>query len=167
MVTNAGNSAQPPAVLFSAGLDSAVLLAGALTGGSAHPLYLRAGLAWETQELEIASRLLQAPAFRDASPLATLTVDMRDVYPASHWAVRGEAPGFDTPDEDVYLEGRNIVLLAKASVYMAREKIETILIGPLAGNPFPDASAQFFDNMERALSIGLASPIRIEAPFSN
>ena len=52
--------------------------------------------------------------------MATLTVDMRDVYPASHWAVRGEAPGFDTPDEDVYLDGRNIVLLAKASVFMAR-----------------------------------------------
>src|SRR6187399_3328283 len=107
MVTNGGNGTQPPAVLFSAGLDSAVLLAAALTGGPAHPVYIRTGLAWEEQELEAARRLLAAPLYRNAAAMATLTVDMRDVYPASHWAVRGDAPGFDTPDEDVYLDGRN------------------------------------------------------------
>ena len=42
----------------------------------------------------------------------TLQYDMRDVYPGAHWAIRGEAPAFDTPDEDVYLEGRNIVRVA-------------------------------------------------------
>ncbi len=91
---------------------------------------------------------------------------MRDVYPPSHWAVRGEAPASDTPDEDVYLEGRNVVLLSKAAVYMARAGISRVLIGPLAGNPFPDATAAFFDAMARALSIGLAAPIAIEAPFA-
>ena len=44
-----------------------------------------------------------------------LTVDMTDVYPPTHWAIRGEAPAFDTPDSDVYLEGRNVILLSKAS----------------------------------------------------
>ena len=60
-------------------------------------------------------------------PLATLNVDMRDVYPPTHWAIRGEAPAFDTPDEDVYLEGRNIVLLSKAAVFMARTRIDRVL----------------------------------------
>ena len=99
-------------------------------------------------------------------PLVTLTVDMRDVYPATHWAVRGEPPGYDTPDEDVYLEGRNIVLLSKASVFMARAGIPRVLIGPLAGNPFPDATPEFFNSMGRALSIGLDAPISVEAPFA-
>ena len=40
-------------------------------------------------------------------------MDMRDVYPATHWAIRGVRPGYDTPDEDVYIQGRNIVLLAE------------------------------------------------------
>ena len=40
------------------------------------------------------------------------------------------------------------------------------MIGPLAGNPFPDASATFFEAIGRALSIGLASPIAIDAPFA-
>ena len=96
----------------------------------------------------------------------TLTVDMRDVYPSEHWAVRGEAPGFDTPDEDVYIDGRNLVLLAKASVYMARAGLTRVLLGPLAGNPFPDATPLFFDTMGRALSIGLDATISIDAPFA-
>jgi len=166
MVTNGGNRAQPPAVLFSAGLDSAVLLAAALADGPAHPVYVRAGLAWEGQEIEAAQRLLSTPLYRSAAAMATLTVDMRDVYPASHWAVRGEAPGFDTPDEDVYLDGRNIVLLAKASVFMARHRLSRVMLGPLAGNPFPDATPRFFETMAQALSLGLAWQVSIETPLA-
>lgn len=168
MVTNAEKPAQPAAVLFSCGLDSAVLLAHALQESPAQPVYVSAGLAWERHELNACERLLDAPPFAGrVLPLVRLTVDMRDVYPPTHWAVRGEAPAFDTPDEDVYLEGRNVVLLAKASVYMARAGIERVVIGPLAGNPFPDATAEFFDTMSIALSIGLAATIRVEAPFSS
>ena len=167
MVAKGDLQAQPTAVLFSAGLDSAVLVAEAAQRASVQPLYISVGLAWEREELTMAARLLAAPAFRNrVRPLVQLRFDMRDVYPPSHWAIRGVAPSYHTPDEDVYLEGRNIVLLAKASVYMAREKIETILIGPLAGNPFPDATAEFFDGLARALSTGLAAPITIAAPFS-
>jgi 7-cyano-7-deazaguanine synthase len=167
IVPNGGNAAQASAVLFSAGLDSAVLLAQAAAAGSAQPIYVRAGLAWEGEELAAAARLLEtAPYAVNVRPLVSLAVDMRDVYPPTHWAVRGEAPAFDTPDEEVYIEGRNVVLLSKAAVYMARAKIGRVLIGPLAGNPFPDATARFFDAMARALSIGLDAPIRIEAPFA-
>ncbi len=157
------------AVLFSAGLDSAVLLAEAARRDveAVQPIYVSAGLAWEAQELAAAKRLLASGAYGPrVLPLVSLSVDMRDVYPPGHWAVRGEAPASDTPDEDVYLEGRNVVLLSKAAVYMARAGISRVLIGPLAGNPFPDATAEFFDAMARALSIGLAAPIAIEAPFA-
>ena len=159
---------EPVAVLFSGGLDSAVLLAMAAGRGPAQPIYVRAGLAWEAAELAIAGQLFRAGARRGrVLPLVTLGVDMRDVYPASHWAIRGEAPGFDTPDEDVYIDGRNIVLLSKASVFMARAGITRVLMGTLAGNPFPDASRAFFDAMQSALSTGLGAPIEIEAPLSS
>lgn len=91
---------------------------------------------------------------------------MRDVYPATHWAVRGEAPAFDTPDTDVYLEGRNVILLSKAAVYMARIGSPRVMLGTLSHNPFPDASPEFFDAIQRALSVGLAHPITIERPFA-
>ena len=156
-----------PAVLFSSGLDSAVLLADAAARfGRAQPVYVRAGLAWEFDEQAAAERFLTALPSRFAlQPLRTLSVDMRDVYPPMHWAVRGEAPGFDTPDEDVYLEGRNIVLLSKAAVFAARNGFDRILIGPLAGNPFPDATPAFFEAMSRAVSLGLETQIQVDAPF--
>ena len=156
-----------PVVLFSSGLDSAVLLVDAAARfGGAQPIYVRAGLAWEGDEQAVAQRFLAAlPARLAPGPLRTMSVDMRDVYPPSHWAVRGDAPGFDTSDEDVYLEGRNIVLLSKAAVFAARSGRDRILIGPLAGNPFPDATPHFFEAMSRAVSLGLGTDIRVEAPF--
>ena len=159
------------AVLFSAGLDSAVLLAHAAhedPAGRVQPIYVSAGLGWEGEERSMAERLLASAPFVSSNvlPLVCLTVDMRDTYPASHWAVRGEPPAYDTPDEDVYIDGRNIVLLSKAAVFMARSGISRVMLGPLAGNPFPDATREFFDAMSRALSLGLASPIQIEAPFT-
>jgi 7-cyano-7-deazaguanine synthase len=131
------------------------------------PLYVSVGLAWEAEERAMLERLLRTDPFRGTRPIASLHFDMRDVYPPTHWAIRGEPPGFDTPDEDVYLEGRNLVLLTKAGVFMARAKLTRVFIGPLAGNPFPDATAEFFDAMARALSLGLGTTISIAAPYAS
>ena len=161
---------QGAAVLCSGGLDSAVLLADVARREAASrvlPIYVSVGLAWEPEEIAMIDRLLGTPPFRGVLPIATLRFDMRDVYPPTHWAIRGEPPGFDTPDEDVYLEGRNIVLLTKAAVFMARARLTRLYIGPLAGNPFPDATPEFFATMARALSLGLAAAIEIAAPFAD
>jgi 7-cyano-7-deazaguanine synthase len=155
-------------VLLSGGLDSAVLVADELTRADVvWPVHVRAGLAWEAAEARAIERLLGEPPFAGrARPVTTITVDMRDVYPSTHWAVVGDAPAYDKPDEDVYLEGRNIILIAKAAVLAARLNAPRIVIGPLAGNPFPDATPDFFNAMARAMSLGLAHPIDIAAPFS-
>ena len=47
-------------VLLSAGLDSAVLAAAESRTHRIHPIYVRAGLAWETAELAALERLLAA-----------------------------------------------------------------------------------------------------------
>lgn len=152
------------AVLCSGGLDSVVLLAWAAQHAAAQPIYVRAGLAWEEQEIETLRHVIQ-PSGR-IRPLAVLDFDVRDLYPPTHWALRGTPPAYDTPDEDVYLPGRNILLLSKAAVYAASRGIARILLGPLAGNPFPDATAAFFRAMSRALGLGLARPLAVEAPFA-
>jgi 7-cyano-7-deazaguanine synthase len=90
---------------------------------------------------------------------------MRDVYPPTHWAIRGVPPAYDTPDEDVYLSGRNLALLAKAGVIAARHGAHRIALGPLAGNPFPDARPAFFSAMATAISLALDHAIEIAAPF--
>ena len=113
------------------------------------------------------ARLLARPPFAGrVDELASLSFDMRDVFPPSHWAVRGEPPAFDTPDEDVYIHGRNVILASKAAVYLSRERIPRLLIGTLAGNPFPDATPAFLEAISRALSLGLDAPFVLDAPFA-
>lgn len=155
-------------VLFSGGLDSAVLLALALRDdGPVQPIHVRSGLAWEGAEARAIARLLAvAPFAGRTAPLVTLAVDLTDVYPASHWAITGEPPAFDTPDEDVYLSGRNIALISKAAVLCASRGLTSLALGPLSGNPFPDATPEFFDAMARAMSLGLAHPLEIRTPLA-
>ena len=158
-------------MLLSGGLDSAVLAAQEAQSHSVHPVYVAGGLAWEASEQRIIADLLSRPPFTSAPhrvlPLARLEFTMRDVYPAAHWALEGTPPAYDTPDEDVYLHGRNVALLSKAAVYAAIRRISRIAIAPLAGNPFPDATPQFFSALNRAFSLGLASPIEVIAPFAH
>jgi 7-cyano-7-deazaguanine synthase len=165
------------AVLLSGGLDSAVLVADEASSGEVQPVYVSVGLAWEAAERAIVERLLETPPFRPTAPaqpgrprgvrpLVALSVDMRDVYAASHWAMEGRPPGYHTPDEDVYLPGRNIVLFGKAGVFCATAKIERLVIGSLAHNPFPDATPEFRAAMAHALTLGLAHSLQIEAPYA-
>ena len=165
------------AVLISGGLDSAVLLAEEAArpgpGGPGdnifvQPIYVSVGLAWEAAEQAALRELLATePLGSRARPLVSLSVDMRDVYEAGHWAINGKPPHYDTPDEDVYLPGRNVILLGKAAVYCAAARIERLVLGTLAHNPFPDATPAFRSAMAKALSLGLAHPLTIDAPYAD
>ncbi len=160
------------AVLLSGGLDSAVLLVDeasrADAGETVQPIYIGAGLAWETAERAIVSRFLEQQPLRPrVRPLASLSVDMRDVYAATHWSVTGNAPAYHTPDEDVYLPGRNIILLAKAGVFCAAAGLDRVVIGTLDHNPFPDATPAFRSSIAQTLSLGLAHPLDVDAPFAS
>jgi 7-cyano-7-deazaguanine synthase len=154
------------AVLLSAGLDSAVLAAAEARAGAVHAIYVSCGLAWEEQELEALEQILAATPFAAVKTLARLTFPARDLYPPTHWALRGEPPAFDTPDEDVYLTGRNIMLVSKGAIYCAQNGVRRLVLATLAGNPFPDATPQFFGSISRALSLGLNQSIEIATPFS-
>jgi 7-cyano-7-deazaguanine synthase len=158
----------PSVVLLSGGLDSAVLAAQEAQTRVVHPVYVAAGLAWEDGEQRILEQLLSRPPFTGRiAPLTTLQLTMRDVYAPAHWAIQGTPPAYDTPDTDVYLHGRNVTLLAKAAVYAATRNISRLTVAPLAGNPFPDATAEFFAAFSNALSLGLDAPITISAPFAH
>ena len=155
-------------VLLSGGLDSAVLVADEAARDEVQPIYVSVGLAWEAGERAIVARFLGAlPRGARVRPLVSLTVDMRDVYDASHWAITGRPPEYHTPDEDVYLPGRNVILLGKAGVYCASARIGRLVLGTLGHNPFPDATPAFRDAMARALSLGLAHALQIDAPYAS
>ncbi len=175
-------------VLISGGVDSCVLLC--LMAGrfqQVYPLYVRCGLRWEDAELYWLRKFLAAVSNKKAGsfrgpgiihPLTVLSLPVFDVY-GSHWSLpgtsRGKAeigkrrlkkvPGRQSPDQDVYLPGRNLLLLAKAGVFCSRHQIQDIAMGQLRGNPFPDATPQFLRYAEKAISSSMKIKIRIHAPF--
>ena len=162
------------AVLCSGGLDSAVLLASELRAAivaasdaaDVRPVYVHSGFAWETEERRLAERLIAAPRFAGrVAPLAALDCPVTDTYRPGHWALAGTPPGYATADEEVYLVGRNVLLLAKVATWCAVNGIGRIALGPLAGNPFPDATPEFLTAMQRALSLGLDHELRLVTPF--
>jgi 7-cyano-7-deazaguanine synthase len=98
-------------------------------------------------------------------PLTVLSAPITEVY-GNHWSVSGTGvPGADAPDEKVFLPGRNILLIGLAAIWCSTHGVSRIVIGSLAGNPFPDATPEFFASFARTLSLGLRHEIQVEAPW--
>jgi len=155
------------AVLWSGGLDSTVLLADELSAGrTVQPIHVRCGLAWEPAEARTMARLLALPPLAGRSaPVLTVEVNARHIYPADHWAVAGHPPAFNSPDKDVYLEDRNRLLISHAAVLCKQLGITRLLLAPLAGNPFPDATPEFFAEMTSAMTREHGHSLEICAPY--
>jgi 7-cyano-7-deazaguanine synthase len=160
------------AVLASGGLDSAVLLADLARENIVFPIYVEAGLAWEAQEKRALEAYLAAVASSNLpdgkaglQPLTTLEIPVRRLY-GRHWSTTGEGvPDAQAPDEDVYLPGRNVLLIALAAVWCAIHDASKVAIGSLDDNPFPDATPQFFADYGRLLSGSLSHGIEVIAPY--
>lgn len=153
------------AVLASGGLDSCALLAALAQETAVHPLFVEAGLAWEREEQKALQAFIDAVEMPSIQPVETLEVPVGSLY-RNHWSVTGEGvPGADTPDEAVFLPGRNILLLSHASVWCSLRGVHQIAMGTLNDNPFSDASPQFFRRLGDVLSEGLDHPIEVVTPF--
>jgi len=153
--------------LVSGGLDSCILLDElSRTFSKISPLYIRTGLIWEDTELNWLKRYLKKISNPVFTPLTVLSLPMADVY-GLHWGINGEnTPDAQTSDEAVYLPGRNIILLSKASVFCRLNHIETIAMGVLKRNPFPDGSLSFLQKFGEILSMGLDGSLSVKAPFT-
>ncbi len=144
------------AVLISGGLDSAILLGEELKRETrVHPLFLKFGLGWEEVEQEYLRRYLHALAGPKLAPLKVLEQPVRDIY-GEHWSVTGRGiPDAKAPDEDVFLPGRNVLLLAKPLIWCHLNGIPALALGSLGTNPFPDATPSFFEGLQNVVNQGL------------
>src|SRR5262245_23174802 len=91
-------------------------------GREVFPLFVRAGLVWEREELAALRRFRRAlPAALRArvQPVKVVSLRLRDLY-GRHWSTTGEGtPMWRASDDSVYLPGRNILLLTQAAVHAA------------------------------------------------
>lgn len=154
------------AVLVSGGIDSSVLLldiAGQYE--EIFPIYVRGGYRWENAELHVLQKFIEEIDAPTVAPLIILDLPMKDLH-AQHWSMTGNA----VPDEksevtEVYLPGRNLLLLSKGAVFCAQQKVDKLILGILKGNPFPDATESFFRSLNLVVQQALHSRLSIEAPF--
>jgi 7-cyano-7-deazaguanine synthase len=158
---------QPLAVLVSGGLDSAVLLAEALRGRPAvHPLYVRTGLFWESAELHHLRQFLDAVTSPALRPLHVLELPVADLY-GDHWSLTGRGvPDADSPDEAVFLPGRNVLLLAKALLWCHLNRVPAVALAPLEANPFPDATPGFFAEYQDVVNRAVGGSVRVLRPYA-
>lgn len=152
------------AVLTSGGLDSAILLGVSLREyPTVYPLYIREGLHYEATELRYLRRYLRA--VKAAQPLRVLHLPVTDLY-GEHWSITGrKVPSHATPDEAVYLPGRNVLFLAKAMVWCHLHEVPAVALGSLGTNPFPDATPKFFAGFEKVVNQGIGGNVEIRLPF--
>ena len=111
-----------------------------------YPIYVRSDLAWEAVELEHLHQYLRRVRllYANVAELIVLHEPAADLY-GPHWSTTGRGVPDDTsPDEAVYLPGRNVLLSAKALLWCHLHGVESLALGVLASNPFPDASTEFF-----------------------
>jgi 7-cyano-7-deazaguanine synthase len=160
------DTSRPLAVLASGGADSAILV-GESAGlhPAVHPIYVRFGLVWEDVELAFLRRFLAAlpsPALR---PLVVLDLPVADLY-GEHWSLTGVGvPAAGSPDEDVFLPGRNSLLLVKAILWCHLHDVPAVATGSLLCNPFPDGTLSFYRHFAAAVNEGVEGDVKVVAPY--
>jgi 7-cyano-7-deazaguanine synthase len=154
------------AVLTSGGIDSAVLCVTLLRDFvRVVPIYIRSGLRWESAELSSLRCFLAAVKAPGLESLVVLEQPIADVYGA-HWSTTGaDVPGSHTPDEAVYLPGRNVLLVGKAAVWCGLRGIDALALACLKSNPFPDSTPDFFQKLESVLNQAMSGRLRLLRPF--
>jgi 7-cyano-7-deazaguanine synthase len=155
------------AVLVSGGLDSAIYLGEALRERAAvHPLYFREGLSWEATELRHLRRFLEAVRCPALQPFHVLELPVADLY-GDHWSVTGtNVPDADSPDEAVFLPGRNVLFLAKAMLWCHLHRVPAVALGSLGTNPFPDATPDFFAAFQDTVNRAVGGKVEVLRPYA-
>jgi 7-cyano-7-deazaguanine synthase len=153
-------------LLLSGGIDSAVLLDQLLNRGwQVVPFYVRTGCIWQDCELAASKRFLAKMARLELSQLVVLDMPLADLY-GNHWSISGaNVPDASTPDEAVYLLGRNPLLLIKPALWCRMHGIEHLALATLAANPFRDATPAFFACFEAMFQEAVDGRIQIARPL--
>lgn len=154
-------------VLASGGLDSCVLVGHLLQQRHrVQPFYVRCGLVWEREELSALRAFLRAVASPRLNGLVVFDLPLDDLY-EGHWSMDGrDVPDADSPDSAVYLPGRNVLLCLKPLLWCGMHGIDELALAALAGNPFPDATDEFFHDFETTFERAVGTRVSIFRPFA-
>jgi 7-cyano-7-deazaguanine synthase len=155
-------------LLLSGGVDSAVLLDQLLgRGWQVVPFYMRTDCMWQSCELAAVAQFLAAVARPGLMDLVLFDMPLEDLY-SDHWSITGDnVPDDTTPDEAVFLPGRNPLLLVKPALWCVMHGVEHLAMATLANNPFDDATPEFFARFEEMVRVAAGANVQIARPFEH
>jgi 7-cyano-7-deazaguanine synthase len=153
-------------LLLSGGIDSAVLLDQLLERGArVVPIYVRTGCVWDDCELSAVQRFVSVLPRDELAELVVLEMPLDDLY-GNHWSISGmNVPDDQTPDEAVFMPGRNPLLLIKPALWCQLHGIRRLALATLANNPFDDATPAFFAAFEAMIGQAMRDRVEIVRPF--
>ena len=103
----------------------------------------------------------------EIAPLVVFDQPVADLY-GRHWSRTGiGVPDALSADEAVFLPGRNALLLVKPALWCAQRGISRIALAILKGNPFADATDDFFAAFARSLSLAAGRPLQFLRPCAH
>ena len=160
-------------VLFSAGQDSATCLAWAL---SRFDLVETIGFDYgQRHAVELHQRPVLLSAIADLNPEwrarlgQDVVVDIRGYGALAESALTADRAieMMESGLPSTFVPGRNLVFLSVAAAHAYRRGAATLVGGMCETDysGYPDCRREVIDAMERALSLGLAAPLRIETPL--
>ena len=170
-------------LLASGGLDSCILLGRLLDEGrEVQPFYVRAGLAWERAELAALGRFLECmeagwhepanSAGATLAPLVTLQMPLEPIYMAACTAAIGALPAAEfpptaRPTRPFISPAATALLAIKPMLWCQMHGITQLAFGALRTNPFPDATDEFFDAFQSAMSQAVETKLQIVRPLGS
>src|SRR5713101_5870906 len=90
-------------------------------GRHVFPVYVRAGLAWEADEMRTLRRFVRALKMSNVEPVTLLRLPMGDLT-GDHWSMTGrDVPGYDAALSSNYILGRNLSLLRSEERRVGKE----------------------------------------------
>ena len=158
----------PTAVLVSGGLDSAILLADMVNHKfpKVWPIFIQCGLYWEKTELQYLRKFITAIESPNLGELIVLDIPVSDLY-KDHWSLTGiNVPDTESPDEAVFLPGRNVLLTAKSLLWCNLNQVKSLSLAVLESNPFPDATDSFFLGMEHTINESVSGHVKLLRPYA-
>jgi 7-cyano-7-deazaguanine synthase len=155
-------------VLTSGGLDSCILINHLLRQGRlVQPIYVRSGLIWEPAELQALQRYLAQLSSLAPRDLVVLELPLTDLY-GEHWSLTGvNPPGKNSPDEEVFLPGRNVLLAVKGGLWCQMNGIRELALAVLGTSPFGDAKGAFFEQLQAVFDVYREGSVRFVLPFAD
>lgn len=164
--------------LISGGMDSCTVVGRlAIEGYEVFPIYVDYGQKVKKRELNAAKKyldFLQRKKYnvhdlvvsRVSLPFLKIPMTGHGQIPKSN-----EKNFFSLSSKKIdYVPGRNIIFLSIATSYAIVVGSDKISIGAYKEDelpPYPDSSREFFDSMEKTLSLGTYIKVKIITPFIN